>query len=112
MSSSYGAGVLPPSLREVAERKRGRRECRTEIRTLPQSPSATHSFVVRLPLAIVNLERFATLKEGAKGSIQLLVKLKFDKLFIQYSTVGAAFPPEFWDMMYLMPLSRRARPAL
>ena len=28
---------LPPSLREVAERKRGRRECHCKDRTLPQS---------------------------------------------------------------------------
>ena len=37
----------------------------------------THSFVVRLPLAIVYLDRFATLREGAKDSIQLPDKSQF-----------------------------------
>ena len=49
--------VLPPSLREVA-RKAGRRECRIDVRTLPQSA----------------LRASSPLREGAKSSILLLTK--------------------------------------
>ena len=41
--NSKGVEALPPSVREVAERTRGQRECRSCDRTLPQSACSAAS---------------------------------------------------------------------